>query len=269
MGKNPTSKAVSRHSLFGPPPILEGEEDAAAYDELFGRVYAAVKPADVIDEMFMADVVALEWEILRWRRLKLSVIRARGLKALEGFLLGELEYDLYRKHFAEELTTVLQDNLAEDQAEDFAQTLAHACARNEPAAVDKVNNVLDGIGEDMDDVIDRARAHKAKELAQDYGRRRPGAVKLVQRLLAKAGVSVEALTAEALADELDYIERIDRLATIAESRRNASLREIDRRRAVLGETLRRSVQEAEDREFEVIEVTPAEGKTQLDDRPQD
>ena len=39
---------------------------------------------------------------------------------------------------------------------------------------------------------------------------------------------------------LEYIERIDRLTTIAESRRNSSLREIDRRRAVLGETLRRS-----------------------------
>jgi len=261
MRKKSTSKALSRHSLFGPPPILEGEEDAAAYDELFGRVCAAVKPADVIDEMFMADVVALEWEVLRWRRLKLSLIRARGLKALEGFLLEELEYDLYRKHFAEELTTILQDNLAEDQAEDSAQTLAHACAQNEPAAVDKVNNVLlTGIGEDIDDVINRARAHKAKELAQDYGRRRPGAVKLINRLLAGASVSIETLTAEALAQELDYIERLDRLATIAESRRNASLREIDRRRAVLGETLRRSVQEAEEREFEVIEVTPAEGE---------
>ena len=67
-----TSKAVTRRSLFGPPPILEGE-DAAAYDELFGRVCAAVKPVDVIDEMFMADVVASEWEFLRWRRLKLEI----------------------------------------------------------------------------------------------------------------------------------------------------------------------------------------------------
>jgi hypothetical protein len=56
MRKRSTSNAVSRHSLFGPPPILEGE-DAAAYDELFGRVCAAVKPADVIDEIFVADVV--------------------------------------------------------------------------------------------------------------------------------------------------------------------------------------------------------------------
>jgi hypothetical protein len=38
------------------------------------------------------------------------------------------------------------------------------------------------------------------------------------------------------------------------------LREIDRRRAVLGETVRRAVQEVEEGEFKVIETTPAKGK---------
>jgi hypothetical protein len=59
---------------------------------------------------------------------------------------------------------------------------------------------------------------------------------------------------------LDNIERIDRLTTIAETRRNAMLREIDRRRTVLGEALRRQVQEVEG-EFEVVEKTPAEAKS--------
>jgi len=113
----------------------------------------------------------------------------------------------------------------------------------------------------MDHILHRAEAHKAKELVQQYARREPRAVKLIDELLATASVSIETLTVEALAEELSYIERIDRLATIAESRRNASLHEIDRRRPVLGETLRRSVQEAEDRELKVIEATPAEGKT--------
>jgi hypothetical protein len=72
---------------------------------------------------------------------------------------------------------------------------------------------------------------------------------------------MDALMADALAEKLAYIERIDRLTTIAESRRNASLHEIDRRRAVLGEPLRRSVQEIEDGEFKVIETTPAKGKS--------
>jgi hypothetical protein len=85
-------------------------------------------------------------------------------------------------------------------------------------------------------------------------------VMMIDELLTGAGVSMDALMADALAGELDYIERIDRLTTIAESRRNASLHEIDRRRAIFGETLRRSVQEIEDGEFEVIETTPAKGK---------
>ena len=80
---------------------------------------------------------------------------------------------------------------------------------------------------------------------------------------------MDGLTADAIAEHLDVIERIDRLTTIAESRRNASLHEIDRRRAVLGNTLRRSVQEIEDAEFEAIETTPAKGINGLDERPQD
>ncbi len=95
---------------------------------------------------------------------------------------------------------------------------------------------------------------------QEYVRREPDAVTLVNELLTDAGMSMDVFMADALAKELDEIERIDRLITIAESRRNASLREIDRRRAVLGETLRRSVQEIEDGEFQEIETTPAKGK---------
>jgi hypothetical protein len=93
--------------------------------------------------------------------------------------------------------------------------------------------------------------------AQDYARRKPGAIKLVDTVLASAGVSIDAVMVRTLPDALDKIERIDRLATIAETRRNAMLREIDRRRAALGEGLRRHVQEVEG-EFEVIEKTPAE-----------
>ena len=80
---------------------------------------------------------------------------------------------------------------------------------------------------------------------------------------------MDALHGRCTRKQLDYIERIDRLATIAESRRNASLHEIERRRAVFGETLRRSVQEIEDGEFEVIETTPPKEKTWLDKRSQD
>ena len=220
----PKSTAPDRLAIFGPPLLVEGE-DAAAYDELLGRVCAAVKPVDVIDEMFVQDVASLEWEVLRWRRLKASLIRARVLRALVSFLDKQLDYDAWQKHFADRLRKIHQDDVTDGGTDDVTRRLA-------------------------------------KELAQQYERREPVAVKLVNELLAAAGTSINELMVNALlvGQEFDYIERIDRLSTIAETRRDASLREIDRRRAVIGERLRRSVQELEEAEYQVVETTPAEGE---------
>ena len=72
------------------------------------------------------------------------------------------------------------------------------------------------------------------------------------------------IMADGLTANIDQIERIDRLISIAETRRNASLREIDRRRSVLANALRRNMQQVEEGEFEVIETTRAEGKARRD-----
>jgi hypothetical protein len=144
--------------------------------------------------------------------------------------------------------------------------LAAECAPHTDEANDKLDEVLSSIGLNMGTVLDDARADKAKELVQEYVRGERDAVTLIHELLTDAGVSMDTFMANALREKIDVIERIDRLTTVAESRRNASLREIDRRRAVLGETLRRSVQEIEDGELViadgelVIEPTAAEGK---------
>jgi hypothetical protein len=255
MRRGSALRAVSEYRLFGPPLVIEGE-DAASYDELFGRVCAAVKPADVIDEIFVADLVGLEWEVLRRRRLKSSLIRARGLNALKHFLGEHLDYNLYRKHFEGDLAEILQDNLDGDKGEEVAQMLARDCAQNEPEAVDKVNVMLSHIGTYMGKLLDEAKSRKAEELVHGYVQRRPSAVKLINKLMAGLGVSIDSLIVQAVTeDELDYIERIDRLSTLAENRRNACLREIDRRHVVLGEALRRRVQEVEGGEFKVIETT--------------
>jgi uncharacterized protein YjaG (DUF416 family) len=247
-----------RLTLFGKPQLLEGE-DAAAYDQLLEHICAVVKPIDIIDEMFTADVVYLEWQVLRWRRLKWNFLQARGLKKLEDFLPEQLDYDLYREYFEAELAEFLEAVLSRDRSED-ARKLARESARGNPDAEDKVNKLLAKRFMSMKQFMHDARDRKAEELVQGYVRRESDAVTLIDELLTSGGKSMDTLIAEALAEELNHIERIDRLTAIAESRRNASLREIDRRRAVLGETLRRSVQEIEDAEFKVIETTPSKGK---------
>lgn len=249
---------VQRFAIFGPPPLLEGE-DAALYEDLLGRMCAAVKPVDIIDEIFVADVVFLEWEIVRLRRLKFSLLQASVHKELESFLNEQLDYEAYAEAFAEALAEILREVLPNDLAEEEAKKLAHQYARSQPDAVKKVTVLLKATGLQVDEILDQAKAHRAEELVQEHARREPGAMKVVDELLASSDRTLHDLMLEALSQNLHETERIDRLITIAEGRRNISLREIDRRRAVLGEALRRNLQEVEEGEFEVIEPTPAEG----------
>jgi len=51
---HPQHRASVLRRLIVPPLLLEGE-DAEAYDELLARVCAAVRPADIIDEIFTAE----------------------------------------------------------------------------------------------------------------------------------------------------------------------------------------------------------------------
>jgi hypothetical protein len=118
-------------------------------------------------------------------------------------------------------------------------------------------------------ILEDAQAAKAKDLVQEYARHEPDSVLLVNELLNQAGTSMNDLLVEALTEKgvavaqigpLDFVQWIDQLTTVAEHRRNACLREIDRRRVVLGETLRRTVREVEEGEFRLIETKPTEGK---------
>jgi hypothetical protein len=259
----PTASASPRRStLFGPPLLLEGE-DAAVYDQLLERIYVEIKPVDVIDEMLIADVASLEWEVLRWRRLKFSFFRSLRLAALERFLGRNVGDEYWAESFKSDLAEILRDRLPKDQPK-AATDLASRYVADEPAAVHRVGTLLNGTGTDIEQVRTAARAREVKELVQDYARREPYAVECISEFLTEFGKSLDDLTAAALTDKvygnLDHIARIDSLTTIAEGRRNATLREIDRRRTALAATLRRNVQQIEDAEFQVLEASPAKGK---------
>jgi hypothetical protein len=176
-----------RLTLLGPPSLIEGE-NAAAYGELLNRISAAVKPKDILEEIWVRDIVDLVWEALRWRRLKSDLLAASthaGLEQVLKPLCGSLE----------------------------AGRLAESWARNEAA-----------------------------------GR------KEMKRVLASAGLSMDAVMAQTLALKISDIERIDRLVMAAEARRDATLREIERHRATLGQALRRETEQVEEGEFEEVDA---------------
>jgi hypothetical protein len=166
--------------LFGPPPLFEGE-DPKAYDEFLTRISTAVKPVDIIEDIWVRDFVDLTFDVFRLRRLKANV---KGLSETLAPFVGRLE----------------------------AETLAEAWAAR--------------------------RSDVAEE---------------VDKALASAGLSMDAVMAQTLSLKLDDIERIDHMTAIAEARRNTTLREIDRHRETLGQKLRRAVPQLEDGQLRAIE----------------
>jgi hypothetical protein len=89
----------------------------------------------------------------------------------------------------------------------------------------------------------------ARELTDEWcdGLRR--AKKEVDRILTRAGLSFDVVTAEALAARLDDFERVDRLIASAEARRNAVLREVHRHRDALAARLARAGEAIIEAEF--------------------
>jgi hypothetical protein len=152
------------------------------------RVSGAVKPTDVLEEIWVRDVVDLVWETVRLRRLKASLLIANAHRGLRN---------------------ILEALIGEDDAE---------------------------------------------FLSQSWASRERAAIKKVDKLLASADLTMDAVTAQTLANKIDDIERIDRMIMAAEARRNVALRELDRHRASFGQALRQASQEVLDAPFEHVEA---------------
>ena len=82
---------------------------------------------------------------------------------------------------------------------------------------------------------------------------KPAATKRVEKLLASKNTSVATIMASTFTRKFDVIDRIEQMIATLEWRRNATLREIDRRRANFAQRMRSAMQKIEDAEFETVE----------------
>ena len=71
----------------GPIRLISGE-NSTSYDELLARVTDTIKPTDIIEEMWVRDLVDLVWEVLRLRRLKASLFAGRAYQGVEKALFA-------------------------------------------------------------------------------------------------------------------------------------------------------------------------------------
>jgi hypothetical protein len=194
--------ALSENSIFGPAPILEGENEQA-YGELLAQVSNAVNPSDMIERIWVRDIVDLTWDILRWRRVKTRFLAQAALNLL-----------------TEKLTYALREQV--DYDESNAQEM------------------------------DFYTSSTAGKLSEKWSASDSAATKKVEKLLRTQNLTIDDVVAEALMDQIDGIERVDHLTTVAEGRRIAVLREIDRHRVAFSQELRGAVREI-DAEYERVE----------------
>ena len=185
----PTTEPM-RLTCFGPAPLFEGE-DSAGYDELLARVSGAIKPADIIEEIWIRDIAALTWEALRLRRARAALLTATRYTGVKSVLWP-----------------------------------------------------MCGL--------------KAHDLSEQWARREERAVATVDRTLATAGLTMDAVMAQTLVIKIDLVERMERMIASAEMRRNATLREIERRRSDLAARLREATRDEaiSEAEFQVIDAPP-------------
>ncbi len=115
-------------------------------------------------------------------------------------------------------------------------------------------NAYKGLCEILAPLVGRS---EAETLAEHWAAHKPEVVKKVKKILGCAGLNRDSILAQTLSIKLNDIEHIQHLTALAETRRNASLREIDRHRQTLGQKLRRAAQQIENGQFQLIESTPA------------
>jgi hypothetical protein len=136
--------SARRLAPFGPPPLIEGE-DRAAYDEFLARVSAAVKPVDILEEIWVRDIVDLEWEVLRLRRLKAALMTASAYTALWTVLNRLLDEETGD-------TDEETDDTDEETGDIDTSQLAREWVRRNPDAIKEVDRILASADLTMDAV---------------------------------------------------------------------------------------------------------------------
>ncbi len=71
-------------ALLGPTPLLHGE-DKAGYKSFYDNFSQQVGPHDLIDEIYIRDVVDQTWEIHRLRQIRIGTMRKGQMQAVRQY----------------------------------------------------------------------------------------------------------------------------------------------------------------------------------------
>ena len=87
------SPSATDLSFLGAPPLIPGEA-ARDYEQLLTAVINVIKPVDFLETMWTRDIVDLQWDIIRFRRIKADVItyyHGNNLAEAISYKIADLE----------------------------------------------------------------------------------------------------------------------------------------------------------------------------------
>jgi hypothetical protein len=126
-------------TLFAEAPLIQGENEAD-YDTLLERVTMDVAPMDVIEAMWIKDIVDLIWDTYRLRRLKAGLLMSARRKAVHRIIeLAEIEGD--------------------DQEIDRLWNAADDWLRREPSAEQELDRAFAPYGFNVNSIMAQALSH--------------------------------------------------------------------------------------------------------------
>jgi hypothetical protein len=85
-GQFPAS-AERNFSFLTRPPLLRSESERE-FQQLLNALKDEIQPLGVIEEMYVAEIASIIWEILRLRRCKVTILNAAFPQALRNLLHG-------------------------------------------------------------------------------------------------------------------------------------------------------------------------------------
>ena len=91
VGLNGSVEITELDDLLGPPPLLPNES-VVDYEGLKARLRAKISPQDVLEEIWLRDILDLQWEVLRMRRLKARLLTNSSPSGLESLLHRRVNY---------------------------------------------------------------------------------------------------------------------------------------------------------------------------------
>jgi hypothetical protein len=177
------ASASTNLALFDPPQLFAGE-NGWKFEHLAIGMDRGLKPADIVEELWVHDIVLLAWENLRLRRLQTALLASTACD-----ILMEILYDTKNPG-----------------------ALVAGWAMHQQAAIEEVDNRLRRKGLTVDTVLAKALAKKLDEferidrMIMTAEARRNAALHEIERHRATLGQRLRRETPQAQEVEFEVIE---------------------------------------------------------------